>query len=57
MIDVNKDLLDARAILEGRTLLQPTVAHLRALQIAHEDAIIQIALKLANLHDTVMEMP
>jgi hypothetical protein len=57
MIDLNQDLLDARAILEGRTLLQPTVAHLRALQVHHEDSQIVIAMLLAKLHDQVMEMP
>jgi hypothetical protein len=56
MIDLNQDLLDARAILEGRTLMQPTVAHLRALQVHHEDSQIVIALLLAKLHDQVMEM-
>ena len=57
MIDVEKDLAEAREILEGRTMKQPTLAHLRALQLHHEDLIIQIAMKLARVHDEVMALP
>lgn len=57
MIDLDRDLEEARAILEGRSMLLCEVRHLRALQRAHEDAIIQIAMKLARMHDEVMEVP
>jgi hypothetical protein len=54
MIQLDKDLAEAREILEGRSLLLPTVAHLRAMQIYHEDSIIGIANKLGLLHEAVM---
>lgn len=57
MIDLDKDLSEARDILEGRTLMLVELRHLRALQLYHEDAIIQIAMKLAKVHDWVMEIP
>ncbi len=56
MIELDQDLVEARAILEGRTLLQPTVAHLRALQVHHEDSLIVVALLMAKLHDQVLNM-
>lgn len=57
MIDLEQDLQDARDILEGRSMKQPTLAMLRALQIHHEDTLIVIALKVAKMHDDVMGMP
>lgn len=57
MIEVDKNLMEARDILEGKTALLPEVRHLRALQVHHEDSQIVIALLLAKLHDQVMEMP
>jgi hypothetical protein len=56
-IDLDRDLDEARAILEGRTAMLPELRHLRALQVHHEDSLIVIALKIAKLHDDVMEMP
>ena len=57
MIDLDRDLTEARDILEGNTMMIPTLRHLRALQLHHEDSIIQLAMKLARLHDEVMEIP
>jgi len=57
MIDIEKDLAEAQQILHGDTLLLCEVRHLRALQLDHEDAIIRIAMKLARLHNDVMDMP
>ena len=57
MVDLEKDLEEARDILEGRTLKQPTLAHLKAMQCHHEDTLIQISMKLAQTHDWVMELP
>jgi hypothetical protein len=54
MIDLDKDLIEARAIMEGRSMMQPTVAHLRALQIHHEDSLIVLAMKAAKFHDEIM---
>ena len=54
MIDLDQDLSEARAIIEGRTMLLPELRHLRALQNHHDDTLIQIALKVAALHDVVM---
>ena len=54
MIDLERDLIEAREILEGRTLMQPTIGHLRALQNYHDDSLIVLALKAARLHDDIM---
>jgi len=55
MIDLDQDLDEARAILEGRTLRLPEVRHLKALQNHFDDTLIQLALKAARLHDMIME--
>lgn len=57
MIDLDRDLQEARDILEGRSMKQATIAHLRAMQRHHEDIIIQMAMKIARLHDEVFELP
>ena len=54
MIDLDRDLEEARAILEGRSMMQPTVAHLRALQVHFEDTLIVLAMKAAKFHDDIM---
>ena len=54
MTDLAHDLAEARAILEGRSLMLCELRHLRALQMHHDDTLIQIALKVAALHDVVM---
>lgn len=53
-INLDKDLAEAKDILEGRTLKQPTVAHLRAMQNHHDDSLIVLALEAAKLHDKIM---
>ncbi len=57
MIDLDKDLEEARAILEGRSLMLPELRHLKALQLHHEDSLIVLALKAARFHDEIMGMP
>ena len=54
MTDLDTDLAEARAILEGRTARLPEVRHLRAMQIHHEDTLIVLAMKAAKLHDEIM---
>lgn len=54
MIDLELDLSEARDILEGRSMKQPTIAHLKALQNHHDDSLIFLALKAARLHDEIM---
>lgn len=54
MIDLEKDLLEARAILAGESLLLPEVRHLRAVWIHHEDTLIQAAMKVARVHDEII---
>jgi len=56
MTDLAQDYADAKAILEGRSGMLPTLAHLRSLQLHHEDVLIQIALKIGRLHDEVMDL-
>lgn len=55
MVDLDKDLEEARAILEGRTMMMPELRHLKALQIHHEDSLIVLAMKAAKFHDEIME--
>jgi hypothetical protein len=54
MTDLGQDYLEARAILEGRSGMLPTLAHLRAMQLYHEDTMIWIAMHLGTLHEKVM---
>lgn len=54
MIDLERDLEEAKEILEGRSMKQPTIAHLKALQNHHDDTLIFLALKTARLHDEIM---
>lgn len=54
MIDLERDLEEAKDILEGRTRLLPEVRHLKALQNHHDDTLIFLALKTARLHDEIM---
>jgi len=57
MIQLEKDLEEARAILDGNTMLLCEVRHLRALQIHHEDSLINIANKLGLLHEYIFDIP
>jgi hypothetical protein len=54
MIQLEKDLEEARLLLDGSTSLLCELRHLRALQLHHEDSIIGIANKLGLLHEAVM---
>lgn len=57
MIDLDKDLAEARDILEGRSMKHPTIFHLRAMQIHHEDTLISMANKLGLLHEEIFNLP
>lgn len=57
MIDLDKDLAEARDILEARSLMLPELRHLKALQLHHEDSLIAIAMKLSRLHGEVLGIP
>jgi hypothetical protein len=56
MTDLAQDYADAKAILEGRSGMQPTMAHLRAMQNHHDDVLMQICMKLGKLHEEVMDL-
>lgn len=53
-IDLEKDLVEARAILDGESLMLVELRHLRAVWVHHEDSIIQAALKTARTHDEIL---
>lgn len=57
MIQLEKDLVEAREILEGVTAMLPEIRHLRALQIHHEDSLINVANKLGQLHEDIFNIP
>lgn len=54
MINLEQDLREARAILEGKSLMLVELRHLRAVWLHHEDSIIQAALKTARTHDEIL---
>jgi len=54
MIDLERDLIEAREIFEGRTLMIPEIRHLKAMQNHFDDSLIVLALKAARLHDDIM---
>jgi hypothetical protein len=55
MTDLAQDYREAKAILEGRTMMQPTVAHLKAVVNYYEDKQIVIALKVLKLHAEIRD--
>jgi hypothetical protein len=54
--EMAQDLAEAQWILEGKTAVLCERRHLHAMQVYHEDRLIAIAMKLARVHDDVMEM-
>lgn len=56
MIDLEQDLREARAILEGKSLMLVELRHLRAVWIHHEDCLIQAAMKNARVQDEILAL-
>ena len=54
MIDLDKDLAEAKEILFGATMLIPERRHLIALQNHFDDSLIVLAMETAKLHDRIM---
>lgn len=55
-INLEQDLVEARAILEGKSLMLVELRHLRAVWIHHEDCLIQAAMKNARVHDEILAL-
>ena len=56
IIDDIDYLVEAQQIIEGTSRKQPTILHLRALVLHHQDALIVLANKVGLLQHEIMEM-